>query len=83
MNRKTLKFSEKTLTSIFTFMLFYLPGIVWAQVPRDIPSDTGPLEVDSTFDYILYIILPLIVIILFIVYLVNKKKKERDNEQER
>ena len=49
-----------------------------AQVPRDIPTDTGPLEVDSTFDIILYIVLPIVIIIFFFVYRSAKKKKDRE-----
>ncbi|WP_143960815.1 hypothetical protein [Litoribacter populi] len=49
-----------------------------AQVPRDLPTDTGPMEVNSTFDIILYIVLPIIVIIFFFVYRASKKKKDRE-----
>ena len=65
------------MTLFTTFCL--LSSQILAQVPRDIPSDTGPLTIDSTFDIILYIVLPVIVLIFFIVYLMTKNKREREN----
>jgi len=65
--------------SLFSILCLLSTTLI-AQVPRDIPSDTGPLTIDSTFDIILYIVLPVIVLIFFILYLVNKKKRAGDNE---
>jgi hypothetical protein len=67
-------------SSRITLLLACLLGSfsLLAQVPRDIPSDTGPLEVDGTFDIILYIVLPIIIIIFFFVYRSAKKKKDRE-----
>jgi len=78
---KNLLINKITLLKTTLFATLCLVSTtLWAQVPRDLPSDTGPLTIDSTFDIILYIVLPVIVLIFFILYLVNKKKKERENE---
>jgi hypothetical protein len=70
------------LSRITLFLASLLgPLNLLAQVPRDIPTDTGPLEVDSTFDIILYIVLPIIIIIFFFVYRSAKKKKDRERGQ--
>jgi len=77
--KKYLIYRVTLLKKTLFATLCLLSSTVWAQVPRDIPSDTGPLTIDSTFDIILYIVLPVIVLIFFILYMVNKKKREREN----
>lgn len=78
---KNKLFNCITLLKLTLFTtLSLVASLSYAQVPRDIPSDTGPLEIDSTFDIILYIALPILVLIFFFVYRSSKKKRNRDDE---
>ncbi|MBS9525448.1 hypothetical protein KIH41_17460 [Litoribacter ruber] len=76
--KNSLTLLSKIKTQVLLIAAFMFSLAINAQVPRDIPTDTGPLEVDSTFDIILYIVLPIVIIIFFFVYRAAKKKRDRE-----
>jgi LPXTG-motif cell wall-anchored protein len=48
--------------------------MIFVQIPQDIPNQSTPIDLTSTTDLVLYIILPAIMIILFLILRKRKKK---------
>jgi len=48
--------------------------MIFVQIPQDIPNQSTPIDLTSTTDLVLYIILPAIMIILFLILRKSKKK---------
>jgi hypothetical protein len=65
------------LTSLLV-ALFLATAPIMAQIPRDVPKGTGPLKLETPFDYILYVGMPILIIILFFIWWSRRKKREEE-----
>lgn len=63
-----------TIGSISNFIILQIPQ----GVPN--PADSEPLTLETPFDYILYIGMPLLILIGFIFW--RRRKKQREKEKE-
>lgn len=57
--------------------ILLLSGLLFAQQPGGIPSDTGTIDMRDTSDLIIYVVIPIALVIL---YLVWRKRKKNDTE---
>lgn len=55
--------------------LFYFPFVLLAQVPQDIPVDSKPVDFNNPWNYIVYIVIPILLLIFYIWWRKNRPGK--------
>ncbi|RAR46856.1 hypothetical protein [Flavobacterium lacus] len=65
------------MKKIIGLFLVFVSGLIFAQKPSGIPSDTGKVDLSETSDVVLYIVIPAVVVILYFIW---KKQKKNGSE---
>ncbi len=66
---------------VFAYLLFVQLSRLWAQRPTHVPRDSGPVDFfETTADFVVYIVIPVIVIILYFIWR-NRVRKEKTSKQ--
>ena len=75
-----LKSIPNALSILFAFLL--IPGISYSQIPENTPQPTGPVDLSSTSDVVIFIVIPVVILIIYLIFRkrigkVRKEKSER------
>ncbi len=71
--------TSQSILRIFSAVFLWLFSYpLLAQIPRDIPRGTGPIQFETPFDYFLYVGMPLLIIILFLVWRGRRRKNSEE-----
>ncbi|MFO7873069.1 MAG: hypothetical protein R6U62_01130 [Bacteroidales bacterium] len=71
----------KPVKNLIVFLLLWIPALVYAQRPTNIPYDSEPVHFfESTENIIFYIIIPVIIILLYFVWRHRRRQQEENNK---
>ena len=75
-----LKSIPNALSILFAILL--IPGISYSQIPENTPQPTGPVDLSSTSDVVIFIVIPVVILIIYLIFRkrigkVRKEKSER------
>jgi hypothetical protein len=73
-------FQKLTFLLVSFFYTLFSPSVI-GQVPQGIPKDNGPIDLSSTTNIIIYIVLPIVVVAVFIFWRMAVKKKRKEEEE--
>lgn len=73
-------FQKLTFLVVSFFYTLFTPSVI-GQVPQGIPKDNGPIDLSSTSNVVIYIVLPLMVVVLFVIWRVAVKRRRKNEEE--
>jgi uncharacterized BrkB/YihY/UPF0761 family membrane protein len=72
-------FQKLTFLLVSFFYTLFSPSVI-GQVPQGIPKDNGPIDLSSTSNIIVYVVLPLVVVAIFVIWRIANRRKRREEE---
>lgn len=73
-------FQKRTFLLISFFYVLFSPVVI-GQVPQGIPKGSGPIDLSSTSNIVIYVVLPIIVIAAIILWRIAIKKRKKEEEE--
>ncbi|CAN5234683.1 hypothetical protein BH23BAC2_BH23BAC2_27770 [soil metagenome] len=80
MKNKNLEVTFKY--TIFILLAFLVSFPVWAQIPQGIPNDPNSLNIDSTQEKLLYLVLPVVILAIATYWYYKRARRKSQEESE-